>query len=104
MVCLKIRNLVEKIFFQGITLQKLALTTCIGIYNATVPVLWGSTTVCVALAFIFRLNQPGIQAANYLIYPLQLALIVPFYRMGARIFPWGPSVSIDFILKEIMKD
>lgn len=104
MVRRKIRNLVEKIFIQGISPQKLALTICLGIYIGTVPVLWGSTIVCVALAFIFRLNQPGIQAANYLVYPLQLGLIVPFYHLGARIFPWGPSGSVDFILKEIMKD
>jgi len=100
----KIRNLVEKIFIQGISPQKLALTISLGIFIGTAPVLWGTTIICAALAFIFRLNQPGIQAANYLVYPLQLAMIVPFYRIGARIFPWGPAVSADIILKEIMEN
>jgi uncharacterized protein (DUF2062 family) len=104
MVRRKIRNLVEKIFIQRISPQKLAMTISLGIFIGSVPILWGSTLICAALAFIFRLNQPGIQAANYLVYPLQLALIVPFYRMGARIFPWGPSLPADIILKEIMKN
>ncbi len=104
MVRRKINNLVEKIFIQGITPKKLALTISLGIFIGSVPILWGSTLICAALAFIFRLNQPGIQAANYLVYPLQLALIVPFYRMGASIFPWGPSLPADIVLKEIMKN
>jgi len=104
MVRRKIRNLVEKIFIQGISPQKLALTISLGIFIGSVPILWGSTLICAAIAFIFRLNQPGIQAANYLVYPLQFALIVPFYRMGARIFPWGPSLPAEIVLKEIMKN
>lgn len=100
----KIRNLVESLFIQGISPKKMALTICLGIYIGTVPVLWGSTILCAALAFIFRLNQPGIQAANYLVYPIQLAMIVPFYRMGAIIFSCGTSVSVDLTLKEIMNN
>ncbi len=38
------------------------------------------------------------------IYPIQYAMIVPIYRIGAKIFPWGPSVSVDIIFKEIMKN
>ncbi|MGA7827046.1 MAG: DUF2062 domain-containing protein [Geobacteraceae bacterium] len=104
MVRRTIRNLVEKIFIQGISPQKLALTISLGIFIGTVPVIWGSTIICAALAFIFRLNQPGIQAANYLVYPIQLAMIVPFYSMGARIFPWGPSLPVDITLKKIMEN
>jgi uncharacterized protein (DUF2062 family) len=104
MVRRKIRNLIEKIFIQGVTPQKLAGTISLGIFIGTVPVLWGSTIICAFFAFMFRLNQPGIQAANYLVYPIQIAMIVPFYRIGAKIFPWGPSVSVDIILKEIMKN
>ncbi len=104
MVRRKIRNLVEKIFIQGISPQKLALTISLGIFIGSVPVLWGSAIICAALAFKLRLNQPGIQVANSLVYPIQLAMIVPFYRMGASLFPWGPSLSAHFILKEIMKN
>jgi uncharacterized protein (DUF2062 family) len=104
MVRRRFRKLVKDIFVQGISPQKLALTLSLGIFVGTVPVLWGSTMVCAALAFKFKLNHAGIQAANYLVYPIQLALVVPFYYIGARIFPWGPPVSVDIILNELRKD
>ena len=95
MIRQKYRILIKNLFTQGVSPQKLALTISLGILIGTIPVLWGSTLICVVLAFLFRLNQLGIQAANYLVYPLQIVLIVPFYRIGAAIFPWGPPVSPD---------
>lgn len=104
MIRRKYRNLIKNIFVQGVSPRKLALTISLGIFIGTVPLLWGSTLICAVLAVAFRLNQLSIQAANYLVYPLQIALIVPFYRMGARIFPWGPSVSLDIVSKGMKND
>lgn len=94
----KIGSLIRKCLSQGISPRKLALTITLGAVIGTIPMLWGATLVCAILAFCLRLNQAGIQAANYLVYPLQLALIVPFYRIGAWLFPWGPVLSADEIL------
>ena len=33
-----------------------------------------------------RLNLPAIQIVNYFVYPLQIALILPFFRMGEKLF------------------
>ena len=104
MIRRRFSNLLKNMFAQGVSPGKLALTISLGIFIGTIPVVWGSTLICAVLAVVFRLNQPGIQAANYLVYPLQLALIIPFYRIGARIFPWGPSVSIDIFTKGIKKE
>ena len=35
---------------------------------------------------MLRLNQPLIQAVNFLAYPLQLALLIPFLRAGEWLF------------------
>ena len=83
----------------GVSPRKLALTFAIGFVIGFLPLIWGATLLCASLAFLFRLNQTGIQAANYLAYPVQIALFVPFYRMGARIFPWGPSLSGEALAK-----
>ena len=99
MIRSKFSTLIKKIFVQGVSPRELALTISLGMFIGTVPILWGSTLICAVLAVLFRLNQPSIQAANYLAYPVQLALIIPFYRMGAGIFPWGPSVSLDLFSK-----
>ena len=100
----RIRKLFNKVMAQGISPHKLALTFAIGIVVGFLPLVWGSTLLCALLAFFFRLNQPGIQAANYLAYPLQIALFFPFYRMGARVFPWGPYVSVELLAKGLRKD
>ena len=101
MIRQKYRSLLKNLFTQGISPRKLALTISLGVFIGTIPVLWGSTLICAVLAVVFRLNQLSIQAANYLVYPLQIVLIVPFYRIGAGIFPWGPSVSPDIFSKGI---
>ena len=100
----KLTILLKNLFTQGVSPRKLAFTISLGIFIGTVPAVWGSTLICAGLAVLFRLNHPGIQAANHLVYPLQLALIVPFYRIGADIFPWGPSVSLDIFSKGINKE
>jgi len=104
MIRRKFSNLINNIFVQGLSPRKLALTITLGVFIGTVPILWGSTLICAVLAVLLRLNQPSIQAANYLVYPMQLALIVPFYRLGAGIFPWGPSVSLDIFSMGIKKE
>jgi uncharacterized protein (DUF2062 family) len=76
----------------GLTPQKCALTLCIGIALGTMPIVWGTTLLCIALAHIFRLNHVALQSVNYLLYPLQLALLIPFFKLGAWLFPWGPPI------------
>ena len=49
------------------------------------PVIGTTTGLCVAIALAFRLNQVAIQAANYAVYPLQLALLIPFVRLGEHV-------------------
>jgi len=104
MIRRKLSNLIKNIFVEGVSPRKLALTISLGIFIGTVPILWGSTLICAVLAVSLRLNQPSIQAANYLVYPMQLALIVPFYKLGAGIFPWGPSLSLDIFSTGIKKE
>ncbi len=87
----KLDKLFKRILFQDSSPQKLALTVALGLMVGILPLVWGGTLVCVLFACLFRLSQAGIQAANYLAYPLQIALIVPFYRTGAMIFPWNPA-------------
>ncbi len=71
---------------QGLTPEKLALTISLGIALGTVPVL-GSTSISCALAAAFLgLNQAAIQGVNYLAYPLQLVLLIPFLKLGALLF------------------
>jgi len=87
-------TLLKHVLQVGLTPQKLALTLCLGIATGLMPLLWGTTLLAAGLAALCRLNQAAMQALNYLCYPLQLALFIPFCQLGEHLFPWGPAVSV----------
>ena len=72
---------------EGISPQRLALTLALGFVLGCIPLVGVPTGLCVVLAIVFRLNLPAIQAANYAAMPFQLALIVPFARLGGKLAP-----------------
>jgi uncharacterized protein (DUF2062 family) len=76
---------------QGISPRRLALTLALGFAVGCIPVVGIPTVLCAALAFSLRLNLPVIQAANYAALPFQLALIVPFIRLGGWLSRSGLS-------------
>lgn len=76
---------------QGISPRRLALTLALGFAVGCIPVVGIPTILCAALALALRLNLPAIQAANYAVMPLQLALIVPFVRIGGWIVSAHPA-------------
>ena len=89
--------LLKRVFQGGLTPQKLAQTLCLGTATGIMPLLWGTTILSALFAALFKLNQAAMQALNYLCYPLQLALFIPFCQLGGYIFPWGPAVSVDVL-------
>jgi uncharacterized protein (DUF2062 family) len=71
---------------QGITPEKVALTIALGLALGVTPVIGSTTLLCTLAALVLRLNLPAIQLVNGLVYPLQIALIIPFLRGGAWLF------------------
>ncbi len=76
---------------QGITPGDLALALACGVTLGIAPCVWGSTLACALCAALFGLNQGAIQLANYLAFPVQLMLFIPFLRLGQAFF--GPSTQ-----------
>jgi uncharacterized protein (DUF2062 family) len=68
----------------------LAWSVAAGLALGVFPMLGATTLLCIGVAFAFRLNQPAMQLVNYLAYPLQLALLIPFIRIGERLFGAEP--------------
>jgi uncharacterized protein (DUF2062 family) len=79
---------------QGLSPDAIALTIAIGLAIAVIPVVGTTTILCTTAAIVLRLNQPLIQAINYLSFPLQLAFIVPYLRLGRALFG-GPGVGMS---------
>lgn len=80
------------VLHSGLTPHKLALTFCCGIALGILPVLGGTTILCLICGYTLKLNHVALQAVNYLVYPLQIVLFVPFCLLGSRLFPWGPAI------------
>ena len=79
---------------QGVTPEKIALSIALGVTLGITPVIGSTSILCLLAAILFRLNTPAIQLVNCLVYPLQLALLVPFFRTGQWIFA-GPPVIVS---------
>lgn len=71
---------------QGVTPEKIALSIVFGVTLGVFPVLGSTTALCALAALAFRLNLPAIQIVNYFVYPLQITLLIPFFRLGEKLF------------------
>ncbi|MDY0104247.1 MAG: DUF2062 domain-containing protein [Lentimicrobium sp.] len=70
---------------QGLTPETMSKTIASGLLIGTIPIPGTSTLLCTALSLGFRMNLGLIQLVNYLAFPLQLLLFVPFYNIASRI-------------------
>ncbi len=86
---------------QGITPEKIALSIAFGIALGVFPVIGATTLLCALAAVVLRLNLPAIQLVNYFVYPLQIALLLPFIRMGEFLF--SVAQPIPFSMTQILE-
>jgi uncharacterized protein (DUF2062 family) len=71
---------------QGVTPEKIALSLALGVVLGVFPVLGSTTALCMLAAITFQLNLPAIQLVNFFVYPLQIALLIPLFRAGEKLF------------------
>ena len=90
---------VRDLLHQGTKPEEIALSIAVGLVLGTFPALGSTTLLCFLAALMFRLNLPAIQLVNYLVYRLQLALLIPFIRAGEILFH---SARLPLSLKQIV--
>ena len=71
---------------QGVTPEKIALGLALGIVIGVTPMIGSTTVLCGIAALVLRLNPAAIQVVNYFMFPVQLALLIPFLRAGEVVF------------------
>lgn len=92
-------------FTQGVTPEKIAFTVALGLALGVFPILGSTTALCAIAGILVRLNQPIIQLVNYLAYPLQLVLLIPFYRAGEHLLGRNPvPLSISILIDRFRAD
>jgi uncharacterized protein (DUF2062 family) len=96
---------VASLIKQGISPEKISLAMAWGIVLGVFPVLGSTTILCGVAAMIFRLNLPAIQLVNYMVYPLQLVLLIPFFHLGDLLFQVEPlPLSAEELINLIRSD
>jgi uncharacterized protein (DUF2062 family) len=82
-----------KVLAENCSGEKLALILALGLVLGTFPIFGIPTVLCAVAALVLRLNMAALQVVNQLSAPLQLALLIPFERLGWRFpLPAGSSV------------
>jgi hypothetical protein len=81
----------------GATPQTLAWSIAIGLLIGINPALGTTTVLCLAVTFACRLNVAAAQLANHAVFPLELLLVIPFIKLGSKVFhtaalPLSPHV------------
>lgn len=82
----RIADPVVALLRQGVTPEKIALGLAMGVVLGVTPAIGSTTFLCMIAAFFLRLNPAAIQLVNYLMFPLQLILLIPFIRGGEWMF------------------
>ncbi|MGD9084049.1 MAG: DUF2062 domain-containing protein [Desulfobacterales bacterium] len=101
----KIINLVRSMVKEGMSLKKIALCIALGVTLGIFPVLGATTLLCMLAALAFRLNLPAIQLVNYMVYPVQLALLAPFYSLGSWLFSQqSMQISSENLIEMVQND
>jgi uncharacterized protein (DUF2062 family) len=93
---------------QGLAPSQLALSLAFGLGVGIFPVMGVSTPLLTVIALGLRLNLPTIQLVNYLAAPLQLAMIIPFVRLGERVLgaepqPLTVAAGIDLVAQGALR-
>jgi uncharacterized protein (DUF2062 family) len=71
---------------QGVTPEKLALSLAIGMVLGVSPILGVTTLLALVVCYATGLNPIAMQLTNYLMYPAQIILLIPFIRAGETLF------------------
>lgn len=90
---------------QGMTPNKLALSISLGFCFGLFPIVGVTTLLCLAISLILRLNVAAMQLINYLVYPIQLIILIPLIHLGSYMIDVNPiPYSIDEIIDIVGKD
>lgn len=81
---------IRRLVLTGVTPRRIAFSVATGTIVGIFPLLGTTTALCVGLSLAFRLNMVAMQAFNWLVAGMQLLLILPFIRLGEKLYHAAP--------------
>lgn len=101
----KLKNTIKSQLTQGATPDKLAQSLTAGLLIGCFPLLGWTTGLAALFGVLFKLNHLVVQAANYIMYPVQLLLIPVYIKTVSWIMNAGDvPVRPDLIMKMFTDD
>lgn len=85
---------------QGTSPEKLSWSISFGITLGIFPIMGTTSFVGFVSGWIFKLNQPVLHLFNSIVYPLHLALILVFIRLGQQLHG---ATLIKFSIPQMME-
>ena len=70
---------------QGTSPEKLSWSISLGTTLGIFPIMGSTSVVCLAVAHLFKLNQPVVHLFKTLTYPIHLAMILVYIRLGQKL-------------------
>jgi hypothetical protein len=71
---------------QGMSVERISWTISLGFVFGVFPIMGTPSLVCALVGWAFRLNQALLHVFKTAVYPLHLALILVFIRLGERLY------------------
>jgi hypothetical protein len=90
---MKARLLRFRAAVEGLSPEQVALLLSVGLVLGVFPVMGCPTVLCLLAALGLRLNIAALQLLNSASSPLQLALLLPLARAGAKLCGGGVSAG-----------
>lgn len=78
----------------GLAPGALAWAMAVGALLGSMPLVWGTSLLCLGTALLLRLNPLAVQVGNFAAWPLQILLVYPYLQLGAAWFGLSPP-SVD---------
>jgi len=75
----------------GMSPGSLAWALTLGGLLGCMPLIWGTSLLCLGVALVLRLNPLAVQAGNIVAWPLQIALAGPYVYLGRIWFDSFPN-------------
>jgi uncharacterized protein (DUF2062 family) len=100
----KIINKSKALFKQGLTPKQLCKSVIVSGLISTIPILGLSTFMITTVSLKWKLNLPLMLAISYLMWPIQILMIIPFMKIGQFIFSVpGKHHSVEEIISSFQE-
>lgn len=96
---------IRKTIKGGASTEKISVALTVGFILGLIPVYGVTTILITVVALTLRLNFISMQIAHFLVHPIQIALIVPFLKLGDYLFiKDGYSFTVQQYLMHFKED